>query len=64
MALIFTTHGDLEESLLIKTEGSDETENEISNWTEYHLDGELVRRDVHLVLKQPATFTDTIIGEF
>lgn len=64
MALIFTTHGDIEESLLVKTEGSDENENEISNWTEYHLEVELVRRDVHLVLKQPATFTDTIIGEF
>lgn len=64
MALIFTTHGDLEESLLIKTEGSDENDNEVSNWTEYHLDDELVRRDVHLVLKQPTTFTDTIIGEF
>ena len=64
MALIFTTKGDLEESLLIKTEGSEESENEISNWTEYHLDGELVRRDVHLILKQPAAFTDTIIGEF
>lgn len=64
MALIFTTHGDLEESLLVKSEGSDENDNEISNWTEYHLDGKLVRRDVHLVLKQPATFTDTIIGEF
>ena len=61
MALIFTTHGDLEESLLVKTEGSDESENEISNWTEYHLEDELVRRDVHLILKQPASFTDTVI---
>lgn len=64
MALIFTTHGDLEESLLVKTEGSDENENEISNWTEHHLDGELVKRDVHLTLKQPATFSETLIGEF
>jgi len=64
MALIFTTKGELEESFLIKTEGSDENDNEVSNWTEYHLDNELVRRDVHLVLKQPATFTETVIGEF
>ena len=64
MALIFTTKGDLEESLLIKTEGLDDSDTEISNWTEYHLDGELVKRDVHLILKHPATFTDTHIGEF
>lgn len=62
--LIFTTKGDIEESLLTKTEGFDETETEIVNWTEYHLNGELVKRDVHLALKQPAAFTDTIIGEF
>lgn len=64
MALIFTTKGDLEESLLIMTEGSDETDTETANWIEYHLDGELVKRDVHLILKHPATFTDTQIGEF
>ena len=51
MALIFTTKGDLEESTLVKTEGGYETENEIQKWQEWHLDGELVKRDVQLHLK-------------
>ena len=52
MALIFTTKGDMEESLLVKTEGSDENENEIVSWQEWHLGDELVKRDVQMHLKQ------------
>jgi hypothetical protein len=64
MALIFTTKGDLDESLLTITYGSDETINETANWTEYHFEGELVKRDVHLILTQPSTSSNTQIGEF
>jgi hypothetical protein len=52
MALIFTTKGEIEESLLVKTEGGYENETEIQKWQEWHLDGELVKRDVQLHLKQ------------
>ena len=52
MSLIFTTKGDIEESLLVKTEGGYETEAELQTWQEWHLDGELVKRDVQLHLKQ------------
>lgn len=49
---IFTTKGMIEETLLIKTEGHNENENEIQSWQEWHLDGELVKRDVQLHLKR------------
>lgn len=52
MALIFTTKGEIEESLLVKTNGGYENDVEIQQWQEYHLDGELVKRDVQLHLKQ------------
>ena len=59
MAMIFTTKGDLEESTLVKSTGSLENENEIIHWEEWHLGEELVKRNVHMHLKQglftPAT---------
>lgn len=51
MALITTTHGDMDESLLEKREGSTDTATESSEWVEYWLDGELVHRSVALTLK-------------
>lgn len=53
MALIFTTEGDVDESLLVKTTGGSETETEKVAWTEYRLNDVVVRRDVDMVLKQP-----------
>jgi len=52
MALIFTTKGDIEESLLIKTNGGHETDTEIVSWQEWVLDGEIVKREVQMHLKQ------------
>ena len=52
MALIFTTQGDIEESLLTKTEGGHENDVEIVTWQEWILDGEIVKRDVQMHLKQ------------
>lgn len=37
MALIYTTHGDLEESVLLKHDGGFENENERTTWVEYCL---------------------------
>jgi hypothetical protein len=58
MALVTTTKGEMEESLLEKKEGTLDNENETTLWTEYWLDGELVHRSVHMTLKK-----FTVIGE-
>jgi len=50
--MITTTKGEMDESLLKKSEGSTESDREIISWVEYRLDDELVHRSVHVVLKQ------------
>lgn len=63
MAEIFTTKGMVEESLLTKTEGSFEDNNESTSWTEWHDNcGELVRRDLHVRLKKALDFTGVLEG--
>jgi hypothetical protein len=52
MALITTTLGDMEASLLEKKEGSVDNDHEFTTWTEYWLEGELVHRSVHVQLKK------------
>lgn len=59
MALVTTTKGEMDESLLEKREGSVDNDIELTNWTEYWLDGELVHRSVHVSLKtSPALFAE------
>lgn len=59
MALITTTKGEMDESLLEKREGSVDNDIEFTNWVEYWLDGELVHRSVHVSLKtSPALFAE------
>jgi len=59
MALITTTKGDMDESLLEKKEGSVDNDIEFTTWTEYWLDGELVHRSAHVTLKtSPALFAE------
>ena len=48
--IVTTTKGEMEDSLLEKREGSEETENETISFTEYWLDGEMVYRSVHVTL--------------
>jgi len=55
MALITTTKGDMDESLLVKQEGTVDNENELTTWVEYWLEGELVHRSAHVTLKKDAT---------
>ena len=57
MALITTTKGEMDESLLEKKEGSVDNDNEITTWVEYWLDGELVHRSVHVTLKKTLTLS-------
>jgi hypothetical protein len=52
MALVTTTKGDMDDSLLEKKEGSVDNDNEYTTWVEYWLDGELVHRSAHVQLKK------------
>jgi len=52
MALVNTTKGEMDDSLLVKQEGSLDNDNETTTWVEYWLDGELVHRSAHVALKQ------------
>ena len=56
MAMITTTKGDMDESLLEKKEGSIDNDNEYTTWVEYWLDGELVHRSAHVTLKKMPSF--------
>lgn len=57
MATVFTTKGDMEESLLEKREGTIDNDNEHTTWVEYWHEGELVHRSVHVALKKPAVWS-------
>ena len=49
--LITTTKGVMDDSLLVKKEGSIDNDNEYTTWVEYWLDEELVHRSAHVTLK-------------
>jgi len=57
MALVNTTKGEMDESLLEKREGSVDNDNEVTTWVEYWLEGELVHRSVHVTLKKTVTLS-------
>ena len=61
--IITTTKGDMDESLLVKTEGIIDNDNERTTWVEYRLNGELVHRSAHVTLKKNVS-TDTKVGGF
>jgi hypothetical protein len=46
----------MDDSLLEHRSGEIENDNELTTWTEYWLDGELVHRSAHVTLKKPPTF--------
>jgi hypothetical protein len=54
MALILTSKGEMEESLLEKREGVIDNEVEFTTWTEHWYQGELVKRSAHVTIKQSA----------
>jgi hypothetical protein len=57
--LITTTKGEMDDSLLVKKEGSIDNDNEYTTWIEYYLDNELVHRSAHVTLKK-SPFMDLI----
>ena len=62
--IVTTTKGDMDDSLLVKQEGSLDNDIETTTWTEYYLDGELVHRSVHVTLKQAPTFVGAEAASF
>ena len=57
--LVNTIHGEMDDSLLEKKEGSLDNDIEFTTWTEYWLDDVLVHRSVHVTLKTaPALFAE------
>jgi hypothetical protein len=54
--IVTTTKGEMDDSLLVKQEGSVDNEDEFTTWTEYWLLDELVHRSVHVTLKKSPTF--------
>jgi len=56
MAIVNTTKGDMDESLLEKREGTVDNDNEITTWVEYWDGEELVHRSAHVTLKKVPSF--------
>jgi len=54
MAVVVTTKGEKDETLLEKKEGTLDNDHEITSWVEYWHGGELVHRSVHVHLKRNA----------
>ena len=64
MATVFTTKGDMDESLLEKREGVLDNDNEYTTWVEYWHEGELVHRSAHVTLKQMPAFAGAEVATF
>lgn len=60
--LVLTTLGEMEESLLEKEIIETENGNEISKVTIYKFEGEIVKRDVDLIIKPTSSISE--IGKF
>ena len=54
--LVTTTKGEMDDSLLVKREGTVDNDNETTSWVEYWLEVELVHRSAHVTLKKPPAF--------
>ena len=64
MALVFTTKGDMDESLLERRDGFIDNDNEYTTWVEYWHEGELVHRSAHVILKQAPSFIGAEAASF
>ena len=62
--LINTTLGEMEDTLLSKTEGQVDNEDELTTWVEYRFNEELVHRSAHVRLKKMPVFTTGAINIF
>ena len=62
--IVTTTKGDMDTSLLEHRSGEVDNDNELTTWTEYWLDGELVHRSAHVTLKKMPTFAGAETATF
>lgn len=62
MPTIYTTQGELDESLLARTVGFEDRPTEFVVWVEWRRGADLVRRDAHLILKQPSAVASALVG--
>ena len=64
MANITTIYGEMDESLLLKKEGSIDNPVETTTWVEYRKPGsdEIVHRSVHVTLKEIPVFSSAETG--
>ena len=62
MAMVNTTLGLMDETLLEKRTGEVDNDNEHTTWTEYWLNGELVHRGAHVRLKRSPAVSVGEIG--
>lgn len=60
MADILTTKGLVDEHQLARTVGFEDRPREFVVWVEWRLGEELVRRDAHLILKEPSIVADAL----
>lgn len=60
MAQINTTKGLVDVNALARTVGFEDRPPEFVVWVEWRLDGELVRRDAHVILKEPTVIADAL----
>jgi hypothetical protein len=60
--IINTTKGPLDESTLARTLGFEERPTEFVVWIVYMLGDELVRRDAHVILKDPGVAATLVAG--
>jgi len=60
MSLINTTKGPVDESALARTVGFEDRPAEFVVWVEWRLGSELVRRDAHVILKEPSVVADAL----
>ena len=56
MAIVTTTYGDMDDSLLERKDGTFEDDNELTTWVEYWKGDELVHRSAHVTLKKMPAF--------
>jgi hypothetical protein len=64
MALVTTTKGEMDDSLLEKREGMIDNDNETTKWVEYWHEGELVHRSVDMVLKKFTVTGEPVAASF
>lgn len=63
MAEVNTIYGLMNEAELEKKVGSVDNDDEYTTWTEFYLNGEMVHRSVHVMLKKNVSI-EAVAAEF